>query len=784
MYTQCPDCSTAFRVTAPVLKQAAGQVRCGGCGIAFNALEFLSEAKPDEAVAREHDAPPPELTAEPRESEDGSPITISASQSAALLKTLDELEGSDIRIEDTGVEWRVLDDDAMSDMEVDELLDESPTPVDEFLTKTPSDVEAGEIFEESANAFAQTPVEELRFDDNTPLPDDFDLDDESSYLPDSTQAEPSTVEANVETDSGAERLDETEESQIDIALGEPDEWADILGEVAELSKPYVAPLEAELAAIEDSDEPLDVDTQFALQAEAMGIDLSGLHQSPDDQPEEPSGQTVDEPDQELAIESDEEPAEEPVTERDDEPEEEPAIEPEGESEEEPDGELEEEPAIEPDEEPEGELEDEPDEEPEGELEEEHDDEMEEEPAIEPDEQPEGELEEEPDAELEEETEEESAIELDDESEEMAELEVDTEPEDEATRRHALDEAADEEEAPLEFGTISTAMAELDEQSNVFDDDFFVDEEALELDDEDEIRDEIEDQQPGLADDEESSFHVPPQTEEEQTLNLMIDEELLNLAVEDEDGFASTIVIAEKETESAGAAKKERLSVHAGMSADFESIVMEGEFVRSELDAGKREADIAAAAELREQGLAARNVETATPTEGRSRAIVGALVALTLLFLAQLAHQSRETLATIPAFNTVIGPVYRAIGKPVSPAWDVTGWSFEATQPKPDDGNEQLAILSRIANKSDDPLPYPLINIALIDRYEEPIGSHTLIAADYLADDSDPAALVQAGNTFTAVISIPSPAEEATGYKLKVCYRLSTGRLRCNNPDFR
>ena len=30
MYTQCPDCEIAFKVTAEVLKQAAGKVRCGG----------------------------------------------------------------------------------------------------------------------------------------------------------------------------------------------------------------------------------------------------------------------------------------------------------------------------------------------------------------------------------------------------------------------------------------------------------------------------------------------------------------------------------------------------------------------------------------------------------------------------------------------------------------------------------------------------------------------------------------------------------------------------------
>ena len=113
MYTQCPECGVAFRVTAEVLKQAAGKVRCGGCGIAFNALEHLSEAKPAAPDKPEVVPEPnlPELTPEePGELEaDTPPQSISAEQSAALLKTLDQLAGSDIRIEDTGVEWRVLE---------------------------------------------------------------------------------------------------------------------------------------------------------------------------------------------------------------------------------------------------------------------------------------------------------------------------------------------------------------------------------------------------------------------------------------------------------------------------------------------------------------------------------------------------------------------------------------------------------------------------------------------------------------------------------------------------
>ena len=68
MYTQCPDCGVAFRVTAEVLKQAAGKVRCGGCGVAFNALEHLSETKPAAPPPKEElpNPDPPELSPDGR----------------------------------------------------------------------------------------------------------------------------------------------------------------------------------------------------------------------------------------------------------------------------------------------------------------------------------------------------------------------------------------------------------------------------------------------------------------------------------------------------------------------------------------------------------------------------------------------------------------------------------------------------------------------------------------------------------------------------------------------
>ncbi len=86
MFTQCPACETIFKLSAEVLRAAAGEVRCGRCGEVFNALRSLAEeprAFTSGESAEEQEAradqilrsPPPEApaaTAEPLEIE-GAP---------------------------------------------------------------------------------------------------------------------------------------------------------------------------------------------------------------------------------------------------------------------------------------------------------------------------------------------------------------------------------------------------------------------------------------------------------------------------------------------------------------------------------------------------------------------------------------------------------------------------------------------------------------------------------------------------------------------------------------
>jgi len=680
MYTQCPDCGTPFRVTAEVLKQAAGEVRCGGCGNAFNALAFLSETVPQLAPANDAGLAVPELQPEllpdPSQIDGSLPKSISAEQSAALLRTLDQLAGSDIRIEDTGVEWRVLDDDVAAQAAADD--------VDEPLVEPPANADDIDEILEAAPA----PVDEIRFDDDTPLPDDFDLDDESSY-------EPAAPEITDDEEPEAISV----EPQPDITLSDPSEWNDILGEFAELPEQLiddagpdddhaVAAMEAveevediELEAVStlaptDTDtgdenpeladtsshtasDILDIDTQFSLQAEALGIDLSGMH-------------ALDEAD---AANS--------------------------------------------------------------------------------------------------------------EVAEVEELELDEVISD-------FDEGDEQleliEEPIVAHHSIEDELAAL---------------EAAEFDDGDEAPESLLDTSDVETETRSANEHyVAPPSKSEQTINMMIDQDLMALAIEDKDGFASTIIIPEdafvadsaaqhgdNEDDSLSEQRDNRPAAAQSASA-FEAIVMEGESVQSDTDIDKRETYQAAAVESMAVITAE---ETPAPASKRKKhSIIGAVAALILLLLVQAVHQFRESLATMSSINGVIAPIYRALGQPLQPQWDITGWRFEATKGNTDvpvddnteTDNEQITIYSRVGNESDAALPYPLIGISLTDRFEETIGSRILEPAEYLPEDVDPRKLVRPGENFNAVISIHTPSKDTTGFKLNVCYRMSDKKLRCAIKDFK
>jgi predicted Zn finger-like uncharacterized protein len=736
MYTQCPGCDTAFRVTASDLQRAAGRVVCVGCGREFNALERLTEDAP---VASDQ-----------------------ADDERAILETLDELTGPDeIRIEDTGVEWRVIvqdesaDEDLLQadeseaepdesssvrwyiaditdepdrepDVALDDVADTAPPVPGCELTPDSrlSDESSGLLLEDPGTSGLQESLElppaardgdVQRYDDNTPLSDDF-VDERERGVPQRR------AEDRIEPRSA-----EADEAQVDLALGELDDWTELLDEVGPpsgdnsierrglgptgealaaggasvdddaLADTDVRPMTEEEFAVDDS-YPSDIDTQFDLQAIELGIDLSGRSLSLDGT-EDPDGRLR----QEYG------PVEEHL-----------------------DGEL---------------------------------------------------------------------------TLESSEDDLATDGEDEATRpatprsvtpggpaAHgaASTGAIGESWSPPEDTVRRTAGdgedAEERQREEAFERELAV---ACSI----RLDDVLTDSPDGQAT---AEHFVPPATQEEMTINMLIDQDLIRLA-EQQNVFTS----AKEHQRPDGA-------------AHVETIIMEGESVRSALEeellaqklqesgtshvasdrvSGKESATRAA---LR-NGAAAEDdgilLDTYMHSKDRVRGgrrrrdppsygVIAGTAALSLVLAAQLVHAYRDTLATYAMFEKTVGSVYRLLGEPLIPGWNVREWNFEATNGRTDDMDEVLTVSSRIANSSAKPLPYPLLHVSLTDRWEEIIGSKVLEPAEYLAGSADPADRVNPGESFTAVVRVEAPAPEATGFKLNVCYPDTGDRVRCATEDFK
>ncbi len=699
MYTQCPECEIAFRVTAKVLQQAAGNVRCGSCGHAFSALEYLSEEMPGDEEA-----------AEPVRDE-------LAETSRRLLQTLDELAGPDpVRIEDTGVEWRVMD------------------------------VET-------------EPADERRYDDNSPLPDE--IDDGVPYEP------PPPPVREPDDDSQAEAA---RERHADLALSEPEDWTDILEEFSEVNvadlgvEEELAAIHSELAtsqAIAVDDGPENVESQFETQAEAMGLEIGSIDDDLTDEvpqldEESSSDESLEDLEAEQLDEAEAAAIEALLTEH------------------ETTGEFEAQIEVAARALANEEIEvfsdaERPDDD-------EADDEADIELAADEDAEDLDEVHAAADSDDEELTESDS----DDDDEELDEL-------------LAVSDSDDDDEEDLDE-LLAVSDSDDDEMSAESDDDA-----ALEdllghaLDDDDEDNALIE----ALQDDDEYGDEYDEDEGDEDFVESLedSDEEADEDEIEPADDV-DDLVAALPETEADFTARLAALEnpeeLFDESSGEVETIIMEGEFIRSEVEKERLAAENAARTQLDDPASLA---DTYAMNRGKVRggrrsydppsAVTLSLAAALLLLLAgQFVHQSRESLATIGFFQSTIAPVYRILGSPITPSWDIRGWQFEATNGSVDSEETTLTIVSRIGNRSEEALPYPLVHVSLTNRFEDIMGSRILEPGDYLAGGLDPSELVQPGDNFTAVVTIENPSDDATGFKLNVCYRVEIGTVRCAIEDFK
>ncbi len=650
MYTQCPECQIAFRITTEVLEKAGGRVRCGGCGVAFSAVDHLSEHLPGSA-SNSSSATPGEAGSvdSPHEFED---------KSKSLLETLDQLAGTDsVRIEDTGVEWRVLDESEVGEsnlpLQAGEPADEEAVHYQDSGIVEQLDAGDSSLDNASNADNAQTSMDlqnnstgERRYDDDTQLPNDFADEVDVPYNP-----PPDTPQRRAS--DGEKDGTDFDTHQVDLVLGDDEDWGELLDD------------DEDAATSEKDDLTRQIEEAEALQVADDSAMLPQLAEEPVDDPKPGD----DDP---LSAERDEE--------------------------------------------------------------------------------------------------------------------------DPPAAVHDEDELTAEEEADI--------VQKLRDSTGSFQKQIEEAQRALNqehIEESDQAAEETEQDEP--EEDDEPAAEIDPHGIEAQLTATYSDLAKEGPQPPREDSAEVAAAAHDDDGSSAEDDSLEQTMIRAGIdpahlqSDNIETIVMEGDFVRGALDRDAVKIDLiedSAITDLEEKNDL---VDTYMMNKGQVRggrrksdpiaySMMGGVVFLLLLLALQYIHASRDTFATYGAFNRTLGPIYRALGNPVTPRWNIKGWQFEKTSGSTDDDNAVLTIFSQIRNASDEPLPYPLVHVSLTDRWVEVIGSKVLEPADYLAGDLDPRKPVAPGDSVRAVIAIEGLSPEATGYHVSACYRLSQGRMRCDTEGFK
>ena len=101
----------------------------------------------------------------------------------------------------------------------------------------------------------------------------------------------------------------------------------------------------------------------------------------------------------------------------------------------------------------------------------------------------------------------------------------------------------------------------------------------------------------------------------------------------------------------------------------------------------------------------------------------------------------------------------------------------------DASDQVLTIASSLSNQATTGLPYPLIQVALTDRFDNIIDTRVVGPREYLDNPANLSGGVGAGQQFVAAFDIPAVGNDATGFKLNICYPAANAQMRCASGDF-
>jgi predicted Zn finger-like uncharacterized protein len=165
---------------------------------------------------------------------------------------------------------------------------------------------------------------------------------------------------------------------------------------------------------------------------------------------------------------------------------------------------------------------------------------------------------------------------------------------------------------------------------------------------------------------------------------------------------------------------------------------------------------------------------------------GAALLLVLALCGQYVHYNRNTLATQVNVGSWLVDGYRRLGIAISPDWNLDQYQINrwvAASDTSDAENPSLKITAQITNRGPQAQPYPLVQLALKDRWDETVAGRVFEPAEYLSEGAGNG-LLSPGDHIQAELKVLDPGQDAYGFELDVCMRADDQLLHCANEPQR
>ena len=175
-----------------------------------------------------------------------------------------------------------------------------------------------------------------------------------------------------------------------------------------------------------------------------------------------------------------------------------------------------------------------------------------------------------------------------------------------------------------------------------------------------------------------------------------------------------------------------------------------------------------------------------PDPKRERIWLIAAICAAAVFGLQTVHHFRSPLAGVPVLGAALQSTYELFGAQVTPDWDVTAYElidWTAYESGNEGGGRNLVIRSELKNEATRAQPFPMIQLRLLDRWEETVSARLFDSAEYVSDRNTNR-LLQSGESIETELIIVDPGTDAYGFELSVCLQTTTGISCDSDATFR